>query len=85
MQFNFPTLCLIGIIDGYSDEKIVFEREIQEKTYIIDRLEQELLCASTRLQELEAEQQQMQEEQELLSRQKAAMRAVAGPLEQRKY
>ncbi|XP_076422369.1 A-kinase anchor protein 9 isoform X4 [Peromyscus maniculatus bairdii] len=72
-----------SIIDGYSDEKIVFEREIQEKTYIIDRLEQELLCASTRLQELEAEQQQMQEEQELLSRQKAAMRAVAGPLEQR--
>lgn len=71
-----------SIIDGYSDEKIVFEREIQEKTYIIDRLEQELLCASTRLQELEAEQQQMQEEQELLSRQKAAMRAVAGPLEQ---
>ncbi|XP_059113300.1 A-kinase anchor protein 9 isoform X6 [Peromyscus eremicus] len=72
-----------SIIDGYSDEKIVFEREIQEKTYIIDRLEQELLCASTRLQELEAEQQQMQEEQELLCRQKAAMRAVAGPLEQR--
>ncbi|XP_059113296.1 A-kinase anchor protein 9 isoform X2 [Peromyscus eremicus] len=71
-----------SIIDGYSDEKIVFEREIQEKTYIIDRLEQELLCASTRLQELEAEQQQMQEEQELLCRQKAAMRAVAGPLEQ---
>ncbi|KAL6092951.1 hypothetical protein STEG23_001050, partial [Scotinomys teguina] len=71
-----------SIIDGYSDEKIVFEREIQEKTYIIDGLEQELLCASTRLQELEADQQQMQEERELLSRQRAAMRAMAGPLEQ---
>ncbi|XP_036036649.1 A-kinase anchor protein 9 isoform X3 [Onychomys torridus] len=71
-----------SIIDGYSDEKIVFEREIQEKAYIIDRLEQELLCVSARLRELEAEQQQMQEEQELLSRQKAAMRAAASPLEQ---
>ncbi|KAL1777841.1 A-kinase anchor protein 9 isoform X3 [Sigmodon hispidus] len=69
------------IIDGYSDEKIIFEREIQEKNLIIDRLEQELLCTSTRLQDLEAEQQQVQEEQELLSRQKAAMRAVAGPVE----
>ncbi|MEJ1280707.1 A kinase (PRKA) anchor protein (yotiao) 9 [Cricetulus griseus] len=71
-----------SIIDGYSDEKIIFEREIQEKSYIIDHLEQELVRVSSRLQELEEEQQQVQEERELLSRQKEAMRAVAGPVEQ---
>ncbi|XP_032258087.1 A-kinase anchor protein 9 isoform X5 [Phoca vitulina] len=72
-----------GVIDGYADEKTLFERQIQEKTDIIDRLEQELLCAGSRLQELEAEQQQIQEERELLSRQKEAMKAEAGPVEQR--
>uniref|UniRef100_A0A2K5LCL0 A-kinase anchoring protein 9 n=1 Tax=Cercocebus atys TaxID=9531 RepID=A0A2K5LCL0_CERAT len=71
-----------GVIDGYADEKTLLERQIQEKTDIIDRLEQELLCASNRLQELEAEQQQIQEERELLSRQKEAMKAEAGPVEQ---
>ncbi|XP_008820755.1 A-kinase anchor protein 9 isoform X3 [Nannospalax galili] len=71
-----------GIIDGYADEKTLFERQIQEKTEIIDRLEQELLCAGHRLQELEAEQQQIQEERELLWRQKEAMKAKAGPVEQ---
>ncbi|XP_012576374.1 PREDICTED: A-kinase anchor protein 9 [Condylura cristata] len=71
-----------GVIDGYADEKTLFERQIQEKTDIIDRLEQELLCAGTRLQELEGEQQQIQEERELLSRQKEAMKAEAGPAEQ---
>lgn len=76
---------LIGVIDGYADEKTLFERQIQEKTDMIDRLEQELLCAGNRLQELEAEQQQIQEERELLSRQKEAMKAEAGPIEQRMY
>uniref|UniRef100_A0A7N5JSE7 A-kinase anchoring protein 9 n=1 Tax=Ailuropoda melanoleuca TaxID=9646 RepID=A0A7N5JSE7_AILME len=71
-----------GVIDGYADEKTLFERQIQEKTDMIDRLEQELLCAGNRLQELEAEQQQIQEERELLSRQKEAMKAEAGPIEQ---
>ncbi|XP_045877041.1 A-kinase anchor protein 9 isoform X3 [Meles meles] len=71
-----------GVIDGYADEKTLFERQIQEKTDIIDRLEQELLCAGNRLQELEAEQQQIQEERELLSRQKEAMKAEAGTVEQ---
>ncbi|XP_029090249.1 A-kinase anchor protein 9 isoform X10 [Monodon monoceros] len=71
-----------GVIDGYADEKALFERQIQEKIDIIDRLEQELLCAGNRLQELEAEQQQIQEERELLSRQKEAMKAEAGPVEQ---
>lgn len=78
-------LIFIGVIDGYADEKTLFERQIQEKTEIIDRLEQELLCAGSRLQELEAEQQQIQEERELLSRQKEAMKAEAGPVEQRMY
>nr|XP_058929881.1 A-kinase anchor protein 9 isoform X2 [Kogia breviceps] len=73
----------LSVIDGYADEKTLFERQIQEKTDIIDRLEQELLCAGNRLQELEAEQQQIQEERELLSRQKEAMKAEAGPVEQR--
>ncbi|XP_036184135.1 A-kinase anchor protein 9 isoform X11 [Myotis myotis] len=72
-----------GVIDGYADEKTLYERQIQEKADIIDRLEQELLCASNRLQELEAEQQQIQEERELLCRQKEAMKAEAGPVEQR--
>ncbi|KAB0375769.1 hypothetical protein FD755_012412, partial [Muntiacus reevesi] len=71
-----------SVIDGYADEKTLFERQIQEKTDTIDRLEQELLCAGNRLQELEAEQQQIQEERELLSRQKEAMKAGAGPAEQ---
>lgn len=71
-----------GVIDGYADEKTLFERQIQEKADIIDRLEQELLCTSNRLQELEAEQQQIQEERELLCRQKEAMKAEAGPIEQ---
>ncbi|XP_016074317.1 PREDICTED: A-kinase anchor protein 9 isoform X2 [Miniopterus natalensis] len=71
-----------GVIDGYADEKTLYERQIQEKADIIDRLEQELLCASNRLQELEAEQQQIQEERELLCRQKEAMKAEAGPVEQ---
>ncbi|KAM4858481.1 A-kinase anchor protein 9-like [Urocitellus parryii] len=72
-----------GIIDGYADEKTVFERQIQEKTDIIDRLEQELLRAGNRLQELEAEQQEIQAEKELLSRQKEAMKAEASPVVQR--
>nr|XP_051708702.1 A-kinase anchor protein 9 isoform X3 [Oryctolagus cuniculus] len=72
-----------GVIDGYADEKTIFEKQIQEKTDIIDRLEQELLCAGSRLQELEAERQQIQDERELLSRQKEAMKADAGPVEQR--
>ncbi|XP_077896565.1 A-kinase anchor protein 9 isoform X4 [Ictidomys tridecemlineatus] len=72
-----------GIIDGYADEKTVFERQIEEKTDIIDRLEQELLRAGNRLQELEAEQQEIQAEKELLSRQKEALKAESSPAVQR--
>lgn len=71
-----------SVIDGYSDEKTLFERQIQEKTDIIEHLEQELLCTNNRLQELESDQRRMEEERELLSRQREAMRADAGPVEQ---
>ncbi|NXQ25122.1 AKAP9 protein, partial [Alaudala cheleensis] len=71
-----------GLIDGYADEKAFLEKQLQEKINVIDHLEQELLCTGNKLQELEAEQQQVQEEKELLSRQKDAMRAEAGPVEQ---
>ncbi|NXI41548.1 AKAP9 protein, partial [Galbula dea] len=71
-----------GLIDGYADEKAFLEKQLQEKLDVIDHLEQELLCTGNKLQELEAEQQQVQEEKELLSRQKDAMRADAGPVEQ---
>uniref|UniRef100_A0A670JP44 A-kinase anchoring protein 9 n=1 Tax=Podarcis muralis TaxID=64176 RepID=A0A670JP44_PODMU len=72
-----------NLIDGYADEKSLLEEQIQEKTDAIDHLEQELLCTGNKLQELEAERQQLQEEKELLFRQKDAMKADAGPVEQR--
>ncbi|EMP35294.1 A-kinase anchor protein 9 [Chelonia mydas] len=72
-----------GLIDGYADERAFLEKQIQEKTDITDHLEQELLCTGNKLQELEAERRQIQEEKELLSRQKDAMKADAGPVEQR--
>ncbi|XP_048694075.2 A-kinase anchor protein 9 isoform X6 [Caretta caretta] len=72
-----------SLIDGYADERAFLEKQIQEKTDITDHLEQELLCTGNKLQELEAERQQIQEEKELLSRQKDAMKADAGPVEQR--
>uniref|UniRef100_A0A8C8VNJ0 A-kinase anchoring protein 9 n=1 Tax=Pelusios castaneus TaxID=367368 RepID=A0A8C8VNJ0_9SAUR len=72
-----------GLLDGYADEKAFLEKQIQEKIDVIDHLGQELLCTGNKLQELEAERQQIQEEKELLSRQKDAMKADAGPVEQR--
>uniref|UniRef100_A0A8D2LND6 A-kinase anchoring protein 9 n=1 Tax=Varanus komodoensis TaxID=61221 RepID=A0A8D2LND6_VARKO len=71
-----------NLIDSYTDEKSFLEKQIQEKTDAIDHLEQELLCTGNKLQELEAERQQLQEEKELLFRQKDAMNADAGPVEQ---
>uniref|UniRef100_A0ABM5GNQ0 A-kinase anchor protein 9 isoform X8 n=1 Tax=Pogona vitticeps TaxID=103695 RepID=A0ABM5GNQ0_9SAUR len=72
-----------NLIDGYADEKSLLEKQIQEKIDAIDHLEQELLCTGNKLQELEAERQQLQEEKELFFRQKDAMKADAGPIEQR--
>ncbi|NXE87370.1 AKAP9 protein, partial [Menura novaehollandiae] len=81
-QFALELSKAESLIDGYADEKAFLEKQLQEKIDVIDHLEQELLCTGNKLQELEAEQQQVQEEKELLSRQKDAMRADAGPVEQ---
>ncbi|XP_048366813.1 A-kinase anchor protein 9 isoform X6 [Sphaerodactylus townsendi] len=72
-----------SLIDGYADEKSLLEKQIQEKIDVIEHLEQDLLCTGNKLQELEAERQQLQEEKELLFRQKDAMKANAGPVEKR--
>uniref|UniRef100_A0A2H6N7B5 Uncharacterized protein n=1 Tax=Micrurus carvalhoi TaxID=3147026 RepID=A0A2H6N7B5_9SAUR len=74
-----------NLIDGYADEKSLMEKQIQEKTEVIEHLEQELLRTGNKLQELEAERQHLQEEKELLFRQKDAMKTDAGPIEQRMY
>ncbi|XP_029444704.1 A-kinase anchor protein 9 isoform X2 [Rhinatrema bivittatum] len=70
-----------GLLDGYTDEKILLEKQMQEKTNLIHHLEQELQSTGNRLQELEDERQQIQDERELLSRQKDAMKADAGSAE----
>lgn len=72
-----------GLLDGYSDDRVSLEKQMQEKNDLIHRLEQELQSTGNRLQELEDERQQVQDERELLSRQKDAMKADAGPAELR--
>ncbi|XP_072010397.1 A-kinase anchor protein 9 isoform X4 [Engystomops pustulosus] len=72
-----------GLLDGYTDERVFLEKQMQEKNDLIRHLEQELQCTGNRLQELEQERQQIQEEKELLSRQKLALKADAAPAEQR--
>ncbi|XP_013908255.1 PREDICTED: A-kinase anchor protein 9 isoform X3 [Thamnophis sirtalis] len=72
-----------SLIDSYADEKLFLEKQIQGKTEVIEDLEQELHRTGNKLQELEAERQHLQEEKELLFRQKDAMKADAGPIEQR--
>ncbi|XP_032093616.1 A-kinase anchor protein 9 isoform X2 [Thamnophis elegans] len=71
-----------SLIDCYADEKLFLEKQIQGKTEVIEHLEQELHRTGNKLQELEAERQHLQEEKELLFRQKDAMKADAGPIEQ---
>eukprot|EP00079_Xenopus_tropicalis_P036522 XP_017950293.1 PREDICTED: A-kinase anchor protein 9 isoform X6 [Xenopus tropicalis] len=71
-----------GLLDGYSDERVFLEKQIQEKNDLVRHLEQELQSTGNRLQEFEQELQQLQEERELLSRQKNALRAEATPAEQ---
>ncbi|XP_069815551.1 A-kinase anchor protein 9 isoform X2 [Dendropsophus ebraccatus] len=71
-----------GLLDGYTDERVFLEKQMQEKSDVIRHLEQELQSTGNRLQELEQERQQIQEEKELLSRQKLALRAEAAPAEQ---
>lgn len=75
----------MGIIDGFSDEKNTLEREILKKIHMTEGQDRELLYMRRGLQIPEAEPQQVQEEPELVSRQKAAMSALAGPVEPRMY
>ncbi|KAM4689057.1 LOW QUALITY PROTEIN: A-kinase anchor protein 9 [Discoglossus pictus] len=72
-----------GLLDGYTDERVFLEKQMQEKADLIRHLEQELQSTGNRLQEFEQERQQIQEERELLSRQKNALKAEAAPAEQR--
>ncbi|XP_068091549.1 A-kinase anchor protein 9 isoform X3 [Hyperolius riggenbachi] len=72
-----------GLLDGYTDERVFLEKQMQEKSDLVRHLEQELQSTGNRLQELEQERQQIQEERELLSRQKNALKASAAPAEQR--
>ncbi|CAH2282417.1 A-kinase anchor 9-like isoform X15 [Pelobates cultripes] len=71
-----------GLLDGYTDERVFLEKQMQEKNDLIRQLEQELQSTGNRLQEFEQERQQIQEERELLSRQKNALKADAAPAEQ---
>ncbi|KAM9308110.1 LOW QUALITY PROTEIN: A-kinase anchor protein 9 [Gastrophryne carolinensis] len=71
-----------GLLDGYTDDRVFLEKQMQEKNDVIRHLEQELQNTGNRLQELEQERQQIAEEKELLSRQKLALKAGAGPAEQ---
>ncbi|XP_028452592.1 A-kinase anchor protein 9 isoform X4 [Perca flavescens] len=70
-----------GLIDGYTGERAALEEQLRHKEELHLSLEQELQVTGSRLQELEHERLQMQEERELLSRQQDAMREHAGPRE----
>ncbi|XP_075067933.1 A-kinase anchor protein 9 isoform X2 [Mixophyes fleayi] len=72
-----------GLLDGYTDERVFLEKQLQEKSDLIRHLEQELHSTGNRLQELVQEREQMEEERELLARQKHALKADAAPAEQR--
>ncbi|XP_073438077.1 A-kinase anchor protein 9 isoform X3 [Dendrobates tinctorius] len=71
-----------GLLDGYTDERVFLDKQMQEKSDLIRHLEQELQSTGNRLQDLEQERQLIQEEKELLSRQKLALKADAAPAEQ---
>ncbi|XP_045550695.1 A-kinase anchor protein 9 isoform X7 [Salmo salar] len=72
-----------GLIDGYTGERAALEEQVRQKEELQLSLEQELQVTSSRLHELEQERLQMQEEREILSRQRDAMREHAGPRELR--
>ncbi|KAJ4927876.1 hypothetical protein JOQ06_015678 [Pogonophryne albipinna] len=72
-----------GLIDGYTGERAASEEQLHQKEELQLSLEQELLVTASRLQELEQERLQMQEERELMSRQQDAMREESGPRELR--
>ncbi|XP_010789773.1 A-kinase anchor protein 9 isoform X3 [Notothenia coriiceps] len=70
-----------GLIDGYTGERAASEEQLRQKEELQLSLEQELLVTASRLQELEQERLQMQEERGLMSRQQDAMREESGPRE----
>ncbi|XP_061753520.1 A-kinase anchor protein 9 isoform X2 [Nerophis ophidion] len=69
------------VIDGYNGERATLEEQLRQKEALQLSLEQELQVTGSRLQDLEQEKLQMQEERELTSRQQDAMREGAGPRE----
>lgn len=76
-------LCVVGLIDGYTGERLALEQQGRERAELQLHLEQELRVTSNRLHELEQERQQIQQERELVSRQQDAMRDGAGSRELR--
>lgn len=76
-------VCVVGLIDGYTGERLALEQQVKERAELQLHLEQELRITSSRLHELEHERQQIQRERELLSRQQDAMRDGAGSRELR--
>ncbi|XP_036411343.1 A-kinase anchor protein 9 isoform X3 [Megalops cyprinoides] len=72
-----------GVIDGYTEERAALEEQLREKQDLQLQLEQELQVTGSRLQELDQERQQMQQERELLARQQVAMKDTAGSRELR--
>ncbi|XP_037649678.1 A-kinase anchor protein 9 isoform X2 [Sebastes umbrosus] len=72
-----------GLIDGYTGERAALEEQLRQKDELQLSLEQELQVTGSRLNELEQDRLQMQDERELLSRQQDAMREDSGPRELR--
>ncbi|XP_061124051.1 A-kinase anchor protein 9 isoform X2 [Syngnathus typhle] len=70
-----------GLIDGYTGERAALEEQLRQKEELHLSLEQELQVTGSRLQELEQERLQMQDERELVSRQQDAMRETASTRE----
>ncbi|XP_072506312.1 uncharacterized protein [Notamacropus eugenii] len=62
-------------IIGGEEEKALFEREFEEKGNLIDYLAEELLCVGRKLEELEEEKEQIEEERKLFSREIAIWKA----------
>ncbi|XP_072506127.1 A-kinase anchor protein 9-like isoform X2 [Notamacropus eugenii] len=62
-------------IIGGEEEKALFESEFEEKGNLIDYLAEELLCVGRKLEELEEEKEQIEEERKLFSREIAIWKA----------
>ncbi|XP_072506137.1 uncharacterized protein [Notamacropus eugenii] len=62
-------------IIGGEEEKALFESEFEEKGNLIDYLAEELFCVGRKLEELEEEKEQIEEERKLFSREIAIWKA----------